>query len=441
MAVIKTFGYKIFRVREVRTENEYLIYDTKRKVYNQYAKTRALSVLDEELKLQGYEIKEYLDQYGLDSSKPEKALQEWFITESVLIDNVSYKPVESLTFEENGKVYFNTYNKSKYLSMKVKPKEFPIIQKILMNLVGNEIEGYDWFCNWLAWQIQNPLDRLPTGIIFQGEQGTGKSVFCSYVLKNIFGDNYREIGQAQINGDFNDFMLGKQLIVANEVIHNDNKYLVPDKLKNFMTDEYVAVNIKFKDPITAKNYTQWIYLSNNQIPVKIDKDDRRYTVVLSCKLENGFELVSNLLSNLEEELEGFVYYLKSLDPKFELVSQPLLNQARKDLIQAGGNSIDNFMNTILSDFNGVFEQLDNFYPNYSLDVYKEEDTGLNYICTSQLYEIYKRFVFEEGYKSPTSKNVFSRNLSKYGISSKVKRIDGFAVRTYLYHQKEFLKNK
>jgi len=36
--------------------------------------------------------------------------------------------------------------------------------------------------------------------------------------------------------------MGKQLIVANEVIHNDNKFLVPDKLKNYVTDEKISIN-------------------------------------------------------------------------------------------------------------------------------------------------------------------------------------------------------
>ena len=422
----ETFGFKIFMLREVKETEDHLLYNIETKKYNQYSKKRLITVLLQEFKLKQINLNVYLEKLGLDLSKvkKDKLICFWIDEELALIDNLNYKPSDELIFNDDNKLFFNIYNKSKLLIKKdFEVGEFKYIKQLIMNLVGdNEIE-YDYFLKWLAWQIQNPLVRLPTSIIFQGEQGTGKSQFCNKVLKNIFGNNFTEIGQTDINSDWNDYIMGKQLIVANEVIHNDNKFLVPDKLKNYVTDEYIRILRRFRDGIITRNYAQWIFVTNNDIPLKIDKDDRRYSVFKSKKLVNGYELIKNLDENLVEEIKYFMNYLLSLELNFDEVSQPLHNSAKDDLIKANYNSVEEFIE--LANETGGFDKLNShYYKNDYLINLETHQLGES-LCfvTDNLYKLYVRFCLDYGITYKFNRNNFSRQMKKYGFETTTARID------------------
>jgi len=262
----EVFRFKVFRLKEVKETDEYLLYNIDTKEYNQYSFKRLLTILIDEIYYKQINLTEYIQGLGIDilKNKLENVLALWIKQEIKLINNLNYKPIDKIIFNDGVKLYFNIYKKSLILSRTdLKQGEYKYIKQLILNLVGNSEPEYIYFIKWIAWQVQNPLKRLPTSIILQGEQGTGKTQFCNRVLRRIFEENFIEIGQTDINADYNDYIMGKQLIVANEVIHNDNKYLIPDKLKNYVTDEHLRIAKKFKDSIVTTNYAQWIFVTNN----------------------------------------------------------------------------------------------------------------------------------------------------------------------------------
>ena len=434
MAVIfKELGFNIYLLRESKEQDEILIYNFKSKSYNQYSRKRAINFLYFELESRNICIVSLLkgEDQQVDEKDTEKfkafkikILNRIFDNELHLIDNIAYKPIDEQTFEENDKTYFNIYRKSQLLkNYKPNNLEFPTIKKLILNIVGNNEEYYTYFNKWLGWQIQHPLSRLPTAIILQGEQGTGKTKFCELVLKKIFDKNFTEISQAEINQDHNDYMMGKQLIVANEVIHNDNKYLVPDKLKNMVTDEFLTINQKFKDLKYMRNYAQFIFVSNNSVPIKVESGDRRYSIFKSLKLVDGWKLIDELEKNLESELQGYINYLYNLEIDFSEVSQPLDNIEKKDLIAANYNSVEDFYHTAQEvggflSLNYSYDDANNLYYNH-LEYHYIQDK--KYLITSNLYNLYKKFCLDAGYKSFGRSN-FTRELKKFNIHASVQRI-------------------
>lgn len=424
MSVLESFGFKVYRLREVKESDEFLLFDIEKKLYNQYSAKRFYDILDSELYENGIDYKEIAvnELSYSDNIKKISLLKDWVSRECKLIHNLSYQPSDEMIFEEDNKLFFNIYKKSKLLKQECSKKEFPHIKRLMLNLVGNNEEEFYYFINWIGWQIQNPLKRLPTSIILQGEQGTGKTQFCELVLKKLFASNFMEIGQTEINNDHNDFILGKQLIVANEVIHNDNKFLVPDKLKRYVTDEYLSINKKYKDTIYCRNFSQWIFVSNNDMPLKIDKGDRRYTIFKSKKLTNGFELIGNLINNLQEELEGFVYYIKNLNIDYDYVSTPLMNEAKKDLIKLSQNSVEEFI-----DFIREIGGFDNYVMNVN---FESTPKGLC-LPTQVIYEIYCRFCVENGITHKFTRRNFTMQLKKAGLIDDIVRINEKTTRVIL----------
>jgi len=434
VVIFETIGFNLYMLRESKEQDEILIYNNISKTYNTYSKKRAINFLYYELEKKDICIISLLKEEDIevDPKNQEKfkafkikVLNRIFDDEVKLVDNLGYKPIDSLTFTHNEKNYFNLYKKSKLLrEFESNNNEFPRIKALIFNLVGNIENHYNYFNKWLAWQLQNPLNRLPTSIILQGEHGTGKTKFCELVLKNIFENNFTEIGQTEINADYNDFIVGKQLIVANEVIHNDNKFLVPDKLKNFVTDEYLSIKQRFKDTYYIQNYSQWIFVSNNQVPLKIEAGDRRYTIFKSKKLIDGFTLINGLIQNLDNELKGYLNYLLNLEVKFIEVSQPLDNKEKQDLIEASWNSVDDFFyhSKEVGGFdvlNKTYMEEDDIYKNY----FELHNLSVGVCIISQnLYTLYKKFCDDAGYK-PFGRANFIRELRRFGFSPSVQRIE------------------
>lgn len=429
MTVLESFGFKIFRLKEVKESDEFLIYDIEKKIYNQYSEKRLFKILDFELYSKGIDYREIAIKklsYG-ESCKNIQLLKEWVYRECKLLDNFGYFPQDTLIFKEENKVYFNMYNISPLLKKKTMKGKFDNIKELILNLVGDNKEEYNYFISWIGWQIQNPLNRLPTSIILQGEHGTGKTKFCELILKNIFGQNFCEIGQTDINKEYNDFIVGKQLIVANEVIHNDNKLLIPDKLKNYVTDEFLSINRKFKDTIYVKNFSQWIFISNNDMPLKIEKGDRRYTVFKSKKLKDGFTLISNLLKNLEDELISFLHELKTIKIDYNYVATPLMNDAKLDLLKLSQNSVEEFISYIkeLGGLDLFGEQYK--YPN---GVITNCSKG-SCVITEIFYELYCQYCFKSGINHKFTRRNFTIQLKKLGLRDEVANIDSKAKRVIL----------
>ena len=432
MGYLNKFGFKIYRLKELKEADEFLIYNINTCSYNQYGYKRLLSILQKTLLGMEINFKDFVKQIMGDGYKKinlNQFLDGVVNEEYELIDNISYKPEDTLLFIENDKTYFNIYKKSKLLLEDVSQYDnFDNINSLILNLVGDEEEEYLYFCKWLAWKIQNPLKRLPTAIIFQGEQGTGKTKFCELVLKPIFENSFCEIGQANINQEYNDYMVGKEIIVANEVIHNDNKYLVPDKLKNYVTDEYISINRKFKDTTYQKNYSQWIFVTNNKVPIKIDKGDRRYTVFKSKKLINGKKLITDLINNHDNEIRGFLNYLLNLDVILEEVLEPLHNAAKDDIIKYSNSSIDDFLDELKE-----FDELD-FLSRFDKTIvydFKAFENGV-LVPTSKLYKCYCEYCLDYKCRNQ-SRQLFTRYLKGLSFDDKIlPNNDGKTTRYILF---------
>lgn len=337
------------------------------------------------------------------------------------IFNINYAPIEDKFLYYDNKTYFNIYVKTNYWDYYIERQEyfFPKIKDLIMNLCGNDENNYIWFNMWLAWQIRNPTFKLPTAVIFQGQQGTGKGVFKTHILDNLFGSNVQEINQTHLESSFNEYLMGKQIIIANEVIHNENKALLPNVLKNLVTDPEITISRKFKKEITGKNYTHWIFCTNNDNPLKIDEDDRRYSVFYSTKLmgseDNANKFVKQLQSNLDAELKEYISYLKSIEIIESQIRKPIMTEAKAEIIELNKDSINRFI-----DYFNQFPNLETMATtlNNNKFIYNEkENMGIKYINTDLIYLIYEAYCDKFKERGIFNKQTFGKKLSNKKIKS------------------------
>ena len=145
---------------------------------------------------------------------------------------------------------------------------------------GNQT-SYEYIKNWIIRPLQQPNKKNKTALIIAGkEQGTGKTWTAEIVAKlhGYFGE--ANVGNMKtICGDFNAKLINKTLVVVNEVNNVDNSiWYNGDALKSLITEDSVIIEKKGVDPMTYDNCINFMFVSNNERPINLDNEDRRYAV-------------------------------------------------------------------------------------------------------------------------------------------------------------------
>ena len=213
---------------------------------------------------------------------------------------------------------FNTY---------VKPELQPAagnwddIHALLMNLVGNDPDGFAFFLQWLAAPIQ-AVRRTPggnflkmgTAVVLHGDEGGGKNTLHS-ILKLIYGpSNVGLIGQGSLDSQFNTEILNKLFISANEVMSSTNKGAeAANKLKMWVTDDEMPVEGKHVETKLARNTFNIMFFSNNENPVLIGPTDRRFSVFKSGVLDKAVGARLNVdIKGARSQVAAFLEHLLAL---------------------------------------------------------------------------------------------------------------------------------
>jgi len=159
-----------------------------------------------------------------------------------------------------------------------------LIGLALDNLFGSQPEHQEVFINWLAFIVQTG-QRTGVAWGFFGVQGSGKGL-VSYLLRELVGhaNASMEIGDTDLQSQFNSYMINKQFVHLNEIASDfHGRHGVAGKLKRGVSDGRVRVNQKGINEVEVDNYANFILNSNRKQPIELDKDDRRWNMVVTNK--------------------------------------------------------------------------------------------------------------------------------------------------------------
>jgi primase-polymerase (primpol)-like protein len=139
-------------------------------------------------------------------------------------------------------------------------------------------ELFEYVRRYCAHLVQRPWERPEVALILRGGQGTGKNTFVD-TLGSLVSHHFRQVNSTeQLTGRFNGHMKSILLLHANEASWGGNKS-ERGKLKAMVTDAMLPVEMKNQDIIDIDNYLRLIVSSNEDWPVPIDLDDRRFVVL------------------------------------------------------------------------------------------------------------------------------------------------------------------
>ncbi|MGH8121205.1 MAG: primase-helicase family protein, partial [Rudaea sp.] len=201
---------------------------------------------------------------------------------------------------------------------------------------------YNWVLRWIAYPIKVPGAKMKTTLVVHGPQGTGKNMFFEAIM-SIYGQYGRIIDQAAIEDKFNDWASRKLFLIADEVVARAELFHIKNKLKAFITGDWIRINPKNMAAYEERNHVNLAFLSNETLPAILEEDDRRHTVIwtppplaaefyiaVRDELNNGGAAALHDYLITQVDLEGFDEHAKPPQSaaKLELVEQSRDNTSR-----------------------------------------------------------------------------------------------------------------
>lgn len=240
------------------------------------------------------------------------------------------------------------YNLWRGFAIKPKQGNCGLFKEHLKGVIcaGNQ-EAYSYVWNWMSSLAQKP-DKLLPALLIKGEQGVGKNTVAD-TFGTIFGPHYSPLDNLdQLVGRFNFHLKNAVLVYGNEALWGGDKTTL-GKLKASITDPFCFIECKGKDLIKVKNFKHYIFASNEDWPVHLDRDDRRFFVLkvnnvykddrvyfaeLYNEINNGgaaallYELLATDLSSFDpwqfpRNNEGFEIKMRSADSTEKYIYQVL----------------------------------------------------------------------------------------------------------------------
>jgi len=204
-------------------------------------------------------------------------------------------------------------------------------------------ELYLWVLRWLAYPIRHAGAKMKTALIFHGWQGVGKNLFFEIIM-SIYGKYGRIIDQSALEDKHNDTFSKKLFFIADEVIARQELYHVKGKIKGLITGEWIRINPKNVGAYHERNHVNLVFLSNEILPIILDRDDRRFVVVWTPQ-----QLSAEWYKNIRAEVDGggaaaLHHFLKhELDMgDFTPWTRPPMTEAKRDLIEISMDSTERF---------------------------------------------------------------------------------------------------
>lgn len=229
----------------------------------------------------------FADDNGTVPKASDYALKFWDVK---VVDRTQYNPVvdtENSIFEMDGLLYLNTYRSDLAPKMPEKfgfdgRRAIAILQEHTEVLIPDERER-TLFLDYLAYCVQRPGFKIRWAPLLKGVEGDGKSAFVILMAHVIGHPNVRILDSATLEkSDFSGWGTGQCFTGVEEVkLHGHNRYDVYNKLKPYISNDFVEVHRKGKDPYNVPNTTNYLLLSNFDDAVPVTDNDRRVMFIRS----------------------------------------------------------------------------------------------------------------------------------------------------------------
>ena len=212
----------------------------------------------------------------------------------------------------------------------------------------NANDLFRWVCRWLAYPLQHPGAKMKSCIVVHGPQGTGKNLLFEAYM-SIFGKYGRLLDQSALEDKFNDWASRKLFLLADEVVARTEIFHLKNKLKALITGDRIRINPKNLAAYEEDNHANFVFLSNEAMPVVLEEDDRRHAVIWTPgKLAPEFyqALLAEIRDGGSAALHDYLLCLPLDD--FHPGTPPPMTDAKAKLIGLGLDSPQRWYDELIS---------------------------------------------------------------------------------------------
>lgn len=203
-------------------------------------------------------------------------------------------------------------------------------------------EEFEYILNWFAHLIQKPHVKTTVAVIINGAQGSGKSQFFGTFMKPYYGEYYYKIQNFEAVRKFNNQLEDRILVVFDEA--NTSGRNESTLLKTLITETTMVTEAKFRGHETHGNYINFVFLSNNDRVINIERNERRYIMLTSNLDKLAYTNRSSYFSYLWKlDWRAWIWYLmfnkplnmpalsepRDFHPQFDLISTEALRRTKR----------------------------------------------------------------------------------------------------------------
>lgn len=140
----------------------------------------------------------------------------------------------------------------------------------------------EWFLDWLAHAVQRPWERPQIAPLhISRAHGTGRGMLVKTLHKTVGLWNCRKTSIHElVAGPYTDYLYESLFAFIEEARErgSESRYEVNDKMRDKLTDDVLAVNVKHGYKGTTPVYTRILMMSNHLDSLTVPVEDRRINV-------------------------------------------------------------------------------------------------------------------------------------------------------------------
>jgi hypothetical protein len=312
----------------------------------------------------------------------------------ILFNHANFIPFSPLNIPKCREKTFNLYtgNDIKFIDDFIVNEDIikPILNHIKI-LTNNEEKSYNYVIKWLSKIIKTPERKTGVCPVFISDQGAGKTSFFEWFGHNMVGKDWTLTinNNENIFNRFNSELNNKLFTILDEAQLDGSYKKKADQLKSLITQLYQRIECKGIDSTIIDDKNNYVILTNNDFPVKVEQSDRRFAVFNVSNEKIGDDIYFKKLNeafNNEDVQINFYHYLLNLDIKnFNPEKEIPETEAKTELKKESAPSPVRFAIDIIK--NGIKEPELNFLSDTLESVDK--------FNTEKLYECYKNYMIKK----------------------------------------------
>jgi hypothetical protein len=182
--------------------------------------------------------------------------------------------------------------------------------------------------DWFADIIQKPEKILGKALIVKGKQGCGKNCFFDWFGNKVLGGNLYKYNGTNLDRLFDNFsnVCVRRLLCLCDEVKGQSSHKYSEDIKGLITATTIINENKGQTSYKVSNLCRFVFLTNNEIPVKIEESDRRFIMYeMSSDFVGNTEYFDNLYDNIFEDekiAQTFYNLLKNRKINYKRLKNP-----------------------------------------------------------------------------------------------------------------------